>query len=63
MVVFGSVYGCLLKVSTAALALLLVSVLALIGFAYYIRFTRSTLKNTCRMTFIFVGASVIGFLT
>ena len=62
MVIFGSVYGYLLKVSIAATTLLLVSVLVIIGFAYYIRFTPSTLKNKSRATFIFAGASVIGFL-
>ncbi len=62
MVVFGSVYGYVLKVSTGAIALLLVGVLALIGFAYRITFTQSNLKNTSRITFIFVCASVIGSL-
>ena len=62
MVIFGSVYGYLLKVSFAAIVLLLTSVLFIIGFAYYVRFTPSSLKTTKRATFIFVGASIIGFL-
>lgn len=62
MVIFGLVYGYLLKVSVPAVALLLTSVLLMIGFAYYVRFSTSQLKNTTRATFIFVGASVIGFL-
>ncbi len=61
MVVFGSVYGYMMKVAAAALGLLLASVLFIIAFAYYLRFKPSTLKTSVRATFVFVGACVIGF--
>jgi hypothetical protein len=62
MVVFGSVYGYVMKAAAAAIGMLLISVLFLIGFLYYIKFTPSTLRATERATFIFAGATVIGFL-
>jgi hypothetical protein len=61
MVVFGSVYGYMMKVAAAAIGLLLASVLFIIAFAYYLRFKPSTLKTSVRATFVFVGACVIGF--
>ncbi|MGO8805166.1 MAG: hypothetical protein ACLQO7_00980 [Candidatus Bathyarchaeia archaeon] len=61
MVVFGSVYGYTMKVAAAGIGLLLGSVLFIIGFAYYLKFTSSSLKISSRATFLFVGASVIGF--
>jgi hypothetical protein len=61
MVVFGSVYGYIMRVAVAAIGLLLASVLLLIGFAYYLKFKPSTLKIASRATFLFAGASVIGF--
>jgi FtsH-binding integral membrane protein len=61
MLVFGSVYGYMMKVAVAAIVLLLACVLFMIGFAYYLKFKPSTLKNNSRATFIFVGASVVGF--
>jgi len=62
MVVFGSVYGYIMKVAVAAIGLLLASVLFIIGLAFYLKFKPSTLKNSSRATFIFGGASIIGFL-
>lgn len=62
MVVFGSVYGYIMKVTVAAIGLLLASVLFLIGFTFYLKFKPSTLNNSGRATFIFGGASVIGFI-
>lgn len=61
MLVFGSVYGYMMNVALAAIVLLLVCVVSMIGFAYYLRFKPSTLKRTSRATFIFVGACVGGF--
>jgi cation transport ATPase len=62
MVVFGSVYGYITKVAVVAIGLLLATVLVLIGFAFYLKFKQSTQNNRIRATFIFSGASIIGFL-
>lgn len=62
MVVFGSAYGLAMKAALAAIALLVACVLFVIGFAYYIKFSPSTLKKSERATFLFAGASIIGFL-
>ena len=43
------------------IVMMLVTVLLLIGFAFYIRFKPSTTTVNKRALFIFVGASVIGF--
>ena len=61
MVVFGSVYGYFMKASFAAIVILLASVVSVIGFAYYLKFKPSSLAVTRRATFLFVGASIIGF--
>ena len=61
MVVFGSVYGYMMKVAVAGIGLLLGSVLCIIGFAYYLKFIPSSLKISSRATFLFIGASIIGF--
>ena len=61
MVVFGSVYGYMMKVVLAGIGLLLASVLFIIGFAYYLRFKPSLLKNSDRATFLFIGACILGF--
>ena len=53
-------YGYLMKISVEKEALIFVSVLFLIGFAFYLGFKPYTNYNK-RATFIFVGASVIGF--
>ena len=62
MVVFGSAYGLAMKAALAAIALLVACVLVVIGFAYYLKFTPSTLKKTERATFLLAGASIVGFL-
>jgi hypothetical protein len=61
MVIFGLIYGYLLGIAVAAIGILLVSVLSVIGFAFYLRFKPSTLTAGRRATFIFGGASIIGF--
>lgn len=61
MVVFGTVYGYMMKVAAAAIGLLVASVLVIIAFAFYINFKPSTLKASRRAMFIFVGAAVVGF--
>jgi len=61
MIVFGSVYGYIMKVAIAGIGLLLASVLFIIGFAYYLRFKPSLLKNSERATFLFIGACILGF--
>jgi len=61
IVLFGSVYGYMMKLAMAATALLLASVLYIIAFAYYINFKPSFLKASRRATYIYVGAAVIGF--
>jgi FtsH-binding integral membrane protein len=53
-------YGDLMKISEEKEALIFVSILFLIGFAFYLGFKPYTNYNK-RATFIFVGASVIGF--
>jgi glucan phosphoethanolaminetransferase (alkaline phosphatase superfamily) len=60
-VVFGSAYLYTVKIAMAATVLLLVSALYIIAFACYINFKPSFLKASRRATFIFVGASIIGF--
>jgi cation transport ATPase len=62
MVVFGSVYGYMMKVPAEAIGLLIATVLMVIGFAFYLKFKPSLQKSISRATFLFVGASVIGFL-
>lgn len=61
MVVFGSVYGYMMKATWVAITLLLVSVLSVIGIAFYLKFYPSNLTTPRRVIFLFVGASVIGF--
>ena len=62
MVLFGVFFGYSENVAVAAIGIMLASVLAVIAFAWYLKFKPSPLKATLRATFIFVGASVIGFL-
>jgi len=62
MVIFGAAYGSLMHLSVAAIVVLLGSVLAIIGFAQYLKFNPSTMKTNERATFMFGGASIIGFL-
>lgn len=62
MVFFGSVYGYMMKVPADAIALLIATVLMVIGFAFYLKFKPSLQENNSRAIFLFIGASVIGFL-
>ena len=54
-------YGFLMNIAMQKLALIMVTVLTVIGFACYIRIKPSTLTNKARATYIFVGAVFIGF--
>jgi uncharacterized membrane protein len=58
---FASVVGYLVNMPLNNIVMMLATVLSLIGFAVYIRFTPSTAVPGRRATFIFVGASIIGF--
>lgn len=49
------------SMSTENIAMMLATVLMLIGFVFYLRFTPSYSTVNKRATFIFVGASIIGF--
>ena len=60
-VVFASVFGYFMNMPLENIVMMLATVLLLIGFAFYIRFKPSTTTVNKRATFIFVGASVIGF--
>ena len=60
-VVFASFFGYFVNMSLERIVMMLVTVLLLIGFAFYIRFKPSTATVNKRALFIFVGASVIGF--
>lgn len=61
MVIFGAAYGSFMHLAVAAIGVLLGSVLAIIGFAGYLKFNPSTMKTNERATFMFGGASIIGF--
>jgi hypothetical protein len=50
-----------MNIALLNIAILMVAIVALIGFIGYIRVTPSSMPTTRRATFIFVGASVIGF--
>jgi len=58
--VFTFAYGYLMKISVEKEALILGSILLVIGFAFYIGFKPSE-SYSKRATFIFVGASIVGF--
>ncbi len=60
-VVFASAYGYIINMPLESIVMMLATVLLLIGFACYIRFTPFTATANKRATFIFVGACVIGF--
>ncbi len=59
MVVFSLAYGFLMEISVGKEALILASILTVIGFAFNIGFKPSSYDK--KATFIFVGASIIGF--
>jgi hypothetical protein len=58
--VFTFAYGYLMKISVEKEALILGSIFSVIGFAFYMGFKPSPSYNK-RATFIFVGASIVGF--
>jgi hypothetical protein len=61
LVVVTAVSGSVLGMDLLKTAMLMATIAVLIGFAGYIRVSHSTLSLSKRATFIFVGASVIGF--
>jgi len=60
-IVLTSVFGYFITMPLTKIAIMLIAVLPLIGFAFYIRFKPSVTTANKRATFIFVGASFIGF--
>ena len=60
MLVFTFVYGYLMEISVEKEALILGSIFSVIGFAFYLGFKPFPSYNK-RATFIFVGASIVGF--
>jgi hypothetical protein len=61
MVVFVSVLGAVSALGVAQIAALDIAVVAAVALVGYIRVTPSTLSISKRATFIFAGASLIGF--
>lgn len=60
ILVFIFAYGYLMKISLEEESLMLGSIISVIGFALYLGFKPSARYDN-RATFIFVGASIIGF--
>ena len=60
ILVFTFAYGYLIKISLEEESLMLGCIISVIGFALYLGFKPST-RYDKRATFIFVGASIIGF--
>lgn len=61
LAVFAFVLGYSVNMVLNNIVLMLATVLSLIGFLFYLRFTPSTVAVGRRATFIFVGASIVGF--
>lgn len=61
VVIFGSVYGYLVGLSTPRIAMMLAAVLSVTGFAFYIRVKPSTLSVRNRAASLILGVSIIGF--
>ncbi len=61
LTVAASVAGYIMNLAPVNIAILAVTIALTIGFAGYVRVTPSNLPLTRRATFVFVGASVIGF--
>jgi uncharacterized membrane protein len=61
IIVAASVYAYTMNIALLNIAILMVAIVVLIGFIGYIRVTPSSMPTTRRASFIFVGASVIGF--
>ena len=60
MVVFTIVFGYIMKISAEGEALILGTILSMIGFAFYLGF-KPSIKYDKRATFMFAGASIVGF--
>lgn len=61
IVIVFSVAGYLLNFATVDLAVLMIAMVLLIGLIGYVRITPSNLSKSKRGTFLFIGASIIGF--
>ena len=61
MVVFGALYGYQMKISILGIGMLIASVIAIIGLAYYVKFHPSTIDNRSRVAFVLLGALLVGF--
>jgi hypothetical protein len=62
LAVVTAVFGVLVGMSLERTALLIVTVVVIIGFVGLVRTAKSSLPLSKRATFIFVGASIIGFI-
>jgi hypothetical protein len=60
MLVFTIVFGYTMKISAEGEALILGTIFSIIAFAFYIGF-KPSIKYDKRATFMFVGASIVGF--
>jgi hypothetical protein len=60
MLVFTIVFGYAMKISAEGEALILGTIFSIIAFAFYIGF-KPSIKYDKRATFMFVGASIVGF--
>jgi len=56
-----SIAGYMMKLSLSNIAILMLTIISLLGLIGYVRTTPSNLPTSKRATFLFVGASVIGF--
>jgi uncharacterized membrane protein len=61
IVIIFSIAGYLLEFAIADIAVLMISIVFLISLIGYVRITPSNLSKSKRGTFLFVGASIIGF--
>jgi 4-amino-4-deoxy-L-arabinose transferase-like glycosyltransferase len=61
IVIIFSVAGYILKFAIVDLIVLMISIVLLIGLIGYVRISPSNLSASRRGTFLFVGASIIGF--
>jgi len=61
LAVVSAVFGVVMGIGLLQTAVLVAAVVVLIGFIGFIRVSPSTLSISKRATFLFVGASVIGF--
>ena len=60
MLVLTIVFGYAMKISAVGEALILGTIFSIIAFAFYIEF-KPSIKYDKRVTFIFAGASIVGF--